>query len=118
MFLTGESPQFQGGILQPVSPKRLLEKDKGDWGAIGLAARMEHFSGDERWIKQDAHVSVREADAFSVALNWMPIPMVRLMLDYTRTDLSDPILVRRNPDGSINYIEEEQVSTLRLYISF
>ncbi|MGA1796462.1 MAG: OprO/OprP family phosphate-selective porin [bacterium] len=118
LFLTGESPQFKGGVLQPVFPKRDLDRNKGTLGAIGVATRMEHFSGDERWIKQDAHVSVREADAFSVALNWIPYPMVRLMLDYTRTDLSDPILVRRNPDGSINYIEEEQVSTLRLYISF
>ena len=80
--------------------------------------RVEHFSGDKDWIMEDAFVSVRKADAFSGAVNWILNPNFGLILDYTYTDLSDPIRVRVNPDGSVDYIDEEHVFTIRSQLVF
>ncbi len=61
---------------------------------------------------------MREADAFSVALNWVMNPAFRFILDYTYTDLSDPIRVRVEPDGTVDYINDERVLTFRGQLSF
>jgi phosphate-selective porin OprO/OprP len=117
-YLTGEHQVLAGGVMKPIYPKRFFNPTEGTFGALCLAARMEHFSGDETWIKEDTFVSVREADAISVAANWILYPMVRIILDYTHTDFSDPIRARVNPDGSVDYIEKENVITLRFSIDF
>jgi phosphate-selective porin OprO/OprP len=117
-FLTGEEQVSTGGIMKPVSPRRSFNPSEGTFGALCLAARIEHFSGDEAWIKEKAYVSVREADAFSIAATWTLYPTARIIVDYTYTDFSDPLRVRVNPDGSIDYIEKENVLTLRFGIYF
>jgi phosphate-selective porin OprO/OprP len=116
--LTGEHQVLTGGTVQPVYPRRFFNPSKGTLGALCLAGRVEHFSGDETWIKEEAYVSVREANAFSIAANWILYPMVRIIVDYTYTDFSDPLRVRVNPDGSVDYIEKESSLTLRFSIDF
>lgn len=118
LYLTGEHPEFREGILQPIKPKRNFNPNEGAWGALGVGLRVEHFCGDEDWITNDAFVSVREADAWSLALNWIMNPAFRLIADYTCTNLSDPIRVRTNPDGTIDYIDKEHVLTLRSQLTF
>ncbi len=44
--------------------------------------------------------------------------MHRMILDYTFTDFTDPVRVRVNPDGSVDYVEKENVFTLRFSIDF
>jgi phosphate-selective porin len=83
-----------------------------------LAARYNHFNGDEDWINPVSFVSVGQADAYSLALNWVLYPMVRVVLDYTHTDLSDPVRTRILPDGSADYIDVENVVTCRFSIDF
>jgi len=117
-WLTGEHPEFVQGKLQPIKPVKNFDLSQGTWGAFGIGCRVEHFSGDEDWITEDAFVSVREADAFSVALNWAMNPAFRFILDYTYTDLSDPIRVRVEPDGTVDYIDDEHVLTFRGQLSF
>jgi len=118
-FLTGERMELKDTTVQPVTPRKNFNPETGHIGAIGIAIRLEHFSGDEDWILQNAYASVRKADAFSIALNWIMTPLFGLILDYTATNLSDPIRVRVNPkDGSIDYIEEEHVITTRFHIDF
>ncbi|MEW6381952.1 MAG: porin [bacterium] len=127
IFLTEEFPRFQSGVLQPVkfteNPAANL-RDKhnrsaaADDGGLVLAIRTDHFSGDKEWIKEDAFVSAREADAISVAVNWIIDPLYRLTVDYTGTDFSDPIRVRVNPDGEVDYIRDEYVLTTRFTIAF
>jgi phosphate-selective porin OprO/OprP len=117
-WLTGEHREFLHGIPQSVKPKRNFDPGRGNWGALGIGCRLEHFSGDEDWIKEDAFVSVRKADAFSGAVNWVLNPAFALILDYTYTDLSDPVRVRVNPDGTVDYIDEEHVLTLRSQLVF
>jgi phosphate-selective porin len=83
-------------------------------GAFILAARYDHFNGDENWITEGAYVSVEKADAVSLGITWILFPMLQLSCDYTWTGLSDPIRVRVNTDGSVDYIERENVLTLRM----
>jgi phosphate-selective porin OprO/OprP len=116
--ITGEQPILSKGRLKPIYPDHFFNPDEGTWGAFCLAARYEHFNGDENWINPASYVSVEEADAFSLALNWVLFPMARIVLDYTHTELSDPIRVRVLPDGSADYIEDENVLTCRFSIDF
>jgi phosphate-selective porin OprO and OprP len=116
--LTGENPTLADGIVQPIYPLRFFDPEEGTWGALCLAARVEHFSGDAQWINPTANTSVKEADAASIALNWVLFPMCRVILDFTHTELSEPIRVRVLPDGSIDYVDEENVVTLRFSIDF
>ena len=116
--ITGESPILSKGIVKPIYPDHFFDPQEGTWGAFCLAARIDHFSGDENWINPASYVSVEEADAYSLALNWVLFPMARIVLDYTHTSLSDPIRVRVLPDGSADYIESENVITCRFSIDF
>ena len=116
--ITGERPILSKGVVKPIYPNRFFNPQEGTWGAFCLAARMDHFKGDENWINPAGYVSVEEADAYSVALNWILYPMARVVLDYTYTSLSDPIRARVLPDGSIDYIKEENVVTCRFSIDF
>jgi hypothetical protein len=54
----------------------------------------------------------------SLALNWILLPMHRIILDYTYTDLSDPIRVRVKRDGTVEFIEKENAVTLRYSLDF
>ncbi len=116
--VTGEHQVLGRGVMQPTYPRRFFNPDEGTFGALLLAACLEHFSGDESWIRDDAFVSVKEADAISFAANWILYPMLRIIFDYTYTDLSDPIRVRVRPDGIVDYIEKESVITLRFSMDF
>lgn len=116
--ITGERPVFSKGVVKPIYPDRFFDPENGTWGALCLAARIEHFNGDENWINPAAYVSVVEADAFSLALNWVLYPMARVIVDYTYTSLSDPIRTRVLPDGTAEYIETENVITCRFSIDF
>lgn len=117
-FLTGEQPVFKNSVMKRITPTHSFNPEAGHYGALGLAFRIDHFDGDEHWINPALHVSVDEADAYSIAINWMPFSMHRVTLDYTYTDFSDQIRVRVNTDGSIDYIDEENVVTLRYSIDF
>jgi phosphate-selective porin OprO/OprP len=116
--ITGERPILSKGIVKPIYPNRFFNPQEGTWGAFCLAARVDHFEADENWINPAAFVSVEEADAYSLAVNWILYPMARVVLDYTYTSFSDPIRARVLPDGSIDYIEEENVVTCRFSIDF
>ncbi len=116
--LTGEKPILSGGVMKPVYPDRFFNPDESSYGAVYCALRYDHFSGDEDWINTVSSVSVREADAVSVAVNWVLFPMHKISLDYSYTEFSDPLKVRVNTDGSIDYIERENVVTFRYSMDF
>lgn len=59
-----------------------------------------------------------EADAYSFSANWILFPMVRMIFDYTRSDFSDPLRARVLPDGSVEYIDEENVFACRFSMDF
>ncbi|MFZ5572513.1 MAG: OprO/OprP family phosphate-selective porin [Thermodesulfobacteriota bacterium] len=116
--LTGEQPVFSEGVLQPIYPNTNFNPDEHTYGAFLLAARYDHFSGDKNWITPDTFVSVEDADSVSLAVNWILYPMVKVVGDYTFTNLSDPIRIQVHPDGTIDYVDKENVLTLRFAIDF
>ena len=83
-----------------------------------LACRKEYFSGDANWIVPAAFNASKEADASSIALSWIRNPYYRIMADFTYTEFSDPLRVRINPDGSIDYIHSENSAILRFQVNF
>ena len=117
-WVTGERPVLSKGVVKPIYPDRFFNPQEGTWGALGLAIRYNRFRGDEDWINPAAFVSVAEAEALSLAVNWVLYPMVRMAIDYTHTSLADPIRVRVRPDGSTDYIDEENVVTCLFRIDF
>jgi phosphate-selective porin OprO/OprP len=116
--VTGESLILSQGVMKSIYPDRFFNPAEGTYGALCLAARYNHFSGDEDWITPSANVSVRDADALSLAATWILFPMHRIILDLTKTDFSDRIKARVNPNGSIDYIDGENVITLRMAMDF
>jgi phosphate-selective porin OprO/OprP len=116
--LTGEPFILSRGVLQPLYPHRFFDPDGGTWGAFVLAARVDHFEGDEDWISPGAHVSVRRADTYTLAFNWILFPMCRVVLDLSHTDMEGRLRVRVRPDGTVDYVDEENVMTLRMSLDF
>ncbi len=116
--LTGEPLVISRGKMKPVYPARFFDPREGTYGALCLSARFDHFDGDPDWINPAAHVSVETAEAYCLAAKWVLFPMVRVIADWTHTDLSDPVRVRVLPDGGVDYIEEENVFTLRFSMDF
>ncbi len=118
-MLTGEEPSLRNGVFQPMKPIRgVLE---GGWGALGLAFRYDSFKADD--IAYDVLInegdSVREAKAFTIALNWYPAEYVRLLLDATRTTFDRPLLIDRDPlTGAAIYEGREDVFTGRFQFEF
>lgn len=101
----------------PISQKFSIIKNKPK-DVWQLACRKEYFSGDANWIIPAAFNAAKEADASSISLSWIHYPYYRILLDYTYTEISDPLRVRINPDGSIDYIESENSAVLRFQVNF
>jgi phosphate-selective porin len=117
-FPTGETPAYENGVMTRINPLRPFDLSAKTYGALGIGLRYDHFEGDADWINPAANVSVEKADSVSLALNWILLPMHRIILDYTYTDLSDPIRVRINRDGTVEFIEKENAVTLRYSLDF
>ncbi len=117
-FFTGETLWFSDGTLEPVVPLEPFDPAANGFGAWGFAIRYARFLGDAKWINPAAFVSSEKAEAVSLAINWILTPAHKIILDYTYTDLSDPLRIRVHPDGAIDYIEKENVVILRYAIDF
>ena len=111
--VTGEAIRIENGRYQAFVPDQPFNPGGGTYGGLCIAARYSCFDGDPDWINPEAHVSVSNAEAYSIAVNWVLSKNLRLLLDFTHTNLSDPIRVRVLPDGRVDYITEEDVATLR-----
>jgi len=101
----------------PISQK-FSNQNKKSRDIWQLACRKEYFSGDANWIIPAAFNASREADASSIALSWIRSPYYRIMADYTYTEISDPLRVRINPDGTIDYIHSENSAIVRFQVNF
>jgi phosphate-selective porin OprO/OprP len=118
-MVTGEEPEVRNGILQPIQPSKSIWH--GGWGGLGLALRYDVFEADDSVYDNliIAGNSVAEATAYSVALNWYLDPFVKIILDFTRTDFDQPLLISRDPiSGTAIYSEKEDVITTRFQFEF
>ncbi|MDY6972816.1 MAG: porin [Thermodesulfobacteriota bacterium] len=118
-MLTGERPVFSKGVLQPIKP--IMGVMRGGLGGLGLGVRYDVFDADHAAYDNlvEEGVSVREAEAISIALNWYLGPSVRLILDATRTDFDRPLLIDRDSiTGEAIYEDREDVLTARFQFGF
>ena len=82
LFLTGERAGF-GTIL----PRHPFEPERGAWGALELAARVEGADADPAAFPlfADATRSAREARGVGIGVNWYFARRTKLMIEYERT---------------------------------
>ena len=118
-MLTGESLQLKNGVIQPIIPRKSLFE--GGIGAVGVAIRYDKFWADESVYDTliTTGVSVREAQAYSIVLNWYLNAYYRFIVDYTHTEFDRPLLIMRDSfTGIAQYSEKEDVITARFQLSF
>ncbi len=118
-MITGEKPEFHGGVLANIEPEHPLFQ--GGWGALGLAFRFDRFEAEESVYDDLVNPgdSIRRATGFTLALNWYLNASTKLVLDATRTTFDRPLLVGRDPvTGQSLFSDREDVITARFQIGF
>ena len=118
LCLTGEKPFYSGGVPAEITPQTNFDPKNGGTGALCLAVRLDHFTGDKDWINPASSVSVEESDGISLALTWILNPFSSIIFDFSHTEFSDDVRVRVLPDGGIDYIDKENVLTSRFQLHF
>ena len=86
--LTGESATDAGA---GVRPRSIFDPSTGHWGALQVAARVHELSVDQAAMDLGfaASGSSREAQAWTVGLNWYPTGNVKYVLNFERTVFDD-----------------------------
>ena len=118
-MITGEEPALKNGKIQAIRPLRNL--GQGGWGALGLAFRYDNFDAGDAAYKHliDPKTYVREATAYSIAVNWYLNPYIRLLLNATRTNFDQPLLIYKDSlTGEIFYSDREDVVEGRFQFQF
>ena len=119
-MLTGEEPQIKGGILEKIRPRKCFNLDERGWGAWGIGLRYQQFKASSNvyeYLIQEG-ISVRKADAFTLALNWYLNSMVKISFNYTRTEFDQPLFLGTNPKGYSYYEDTEHVWVTRFQLEF
>ena len=118
-MITGEHPSFEHSVFQPIKPKKSVWD--GGFGAVGLALRYDHFSADKSVYENLINMgdSVREAKAYTVALNWWLDRYSRIIIDFTRTEFDEPLLIYRDSlTGETIFSDYENVLTARFQFAY
>jgi len=131
--LTGEkfADMYKEGVFGRLKPKNSF-REGGGWGAFQLGARYTKFdasdfdstnaAGTGVLLNNSAStadgllVAANEADAWTLGLNWILNPNVRLMTNYVRTRFDTPVLVRVH--GSNDSLDREEALTMRAQFDF
>lgn len=95
-FLTGEKFVFKKGKPGRVVPLRPLSLNGDGWGALQIAARIEMVKGDQDLLDRgfvDPSRYTNRASGVTLGINWYPVDMVRLMLNYYHMDFGDSVVV-------------------------
>jgi len=118
-MITGEHPYFEHSVFQPIEPKKSVWK--GGFGAVGLALRYDNFTADKSVYENLINMgeSVREAKAYTVALNWWLDRYSRIIIDFTRTEFDEPLLIARDSlTGETIFSDYENVLTARFQFAY
>jgi phosphate-selective porin OprO/OprP len=85
--LTGEDASYRG-----VTPRRVFDLSKGDWGAFEVVARVgqlrvddDVFLGTATTRLADPNTQARNASDYGIGLNWYLNRTYRVMVDYGQT---------------------------------
>ena len=118
-MITGEKPIFRNGKMQPIEPLRDVWTE--GWGAIGVGFRYNVFDSDDSVYDHliNAGDSVADATAYSFVVNWFLNPSARLLLDVTRINFDQPLLIDIDPlTGTAVLSDREDVVTARFQFQF
>ncbi len=118
-MITGERPTFRNGRFQPIKPERDVW-EKG-WGAVGVGFRYDVFDADDSVYDYliVPPESVADATAYSFVVNWYLNPYARLLLDVTRTNFDQPLLIDIDPLTGVGVLSDrEDVITARFQFQF
>ena len=118
-MVTGERPAFKDGKFQPIRPNKPFWQ--GGWGGLGLAFRYDLFKADQGVYENLIYVgnSVREAEAYTVAVNWYLNGHTQVILDATRTLFDKPLLIDRDSlTGTSIFSDREDVVAGRFQLKF
>jgi phosphate-selective porin OprO and OprP len=80
--LTGDRASYAGAV-----PRRPFDPDRGQWGALEIAARVHCLELDRQGFESgllDPAISVRRAFAWAVGLNWILTRNVKQVVDFER----------------------------------
>ena len=131
--ITGEkfADMYKEGIFGRLKPKNSF-KEGGGWGAFQLGARYSRLDASDFSAANAAGTGVllnnvagttngvlaatSEADAWTLGLNWILNPNVRLVTNYVRTRFDTPVLVRA--DGGNDSLDQEEAITMRAQFDF
>jgi len=94
--LTGEKFVFKNGKPGRIIPLRPFRLNGGGWGAFQVGARLEQVKGDRGLLTQgfvDPSQYTNRAAGVTFGINWYPVDMVRVMLNYYHMDFGDSIAV-------------------------
>ena len=116
-MVTGEKPDLKNGVIQAIRPLRNLWQ--GGWGALGVAFRYDHFDGGDSAYQYcfTPGASVRDATAYTIAVNWYLNPYIRLLLNATRTNFDQPLVLGEDSLKTLTS-EREDVVTGRFQLQF
>lgn len=131
--ITGEkfADIYKGGVFGRLKPKNSFKDGRG-WGAFQLGARYSRLDASDFSAANAAGtgvllnnaagasngllVAASEADAWTLGLNWILNPNVRLVTNYVRTRFDTPVLIR--VDGTNDSLDEEEAITMRAQFDF
>ena len=114
-FITGEEQPYKNGALGRVKLKNDFDPEKRTWGAWQIVARYGFFDADSDIFRKgfvDRRRYTDRAEVYTVGVNLYLNDMVRLMLNYVRTDFDKDILYRET------YIDNEDVILGRFQLAW
>jgi len=118
VFLTGERPHIERGVLQGVRPKSDFSLSRGTWGAFSVGVRYDAFSADRELFRVvDPVAFTAGAYGLAGALNWYLNPSVRLAFNFVHTEFEDPVAVGYTFIGQA-FEDSEDVLISRFQLDF
>ncbi|MCJ7687701.1 MAG: porin, partial [Desulfobacteraceae bacterium] len=100
---------FKDGKPGRIIPLRPFRLKGGGWGAFQIGARLEQVKGDQGLLTQgfvDPSKYTNRAAGVTFGINWYPVDMVRVMLNYYHMDFGDSIAV-----GNTTIDDEDVIMT-------
>lgn len=130
--ITGEkfSEMYKDGVFNRLRPRN--NYGVNNWGAFQLGVRYSRMDGTDFKSSNAAGTGVllntptntndglliaaNGADAWTVGLNWILTPHVRVVANYVNTRFDNPVLVRVN--GKNERLDQEEALTMRTQFDF
>ena len=133
--VTGESfaDMYKEGVFGRLKPKNNYASGGNGWGALQVGLRYSNFDASDFRKTGNAAgtgillntptattegllVATNQADAWTLGLNWIVNPNVRVVTNLIRTNYDTPILVRVN--GMNKNLNKEDALTMRAQFDF